>query len=370
MTSRDSAQVPSRDIRAVEAEAARWCVRLSNHPVSASTEAEFDAWLAEAAEHRASYLRCEKAVALTRQLRDDPSLQSDIALCARIAANESSVPRFGSWWARNRLGPFGVRAAWTAVAAMLVVAVVLGGYGVFGQRPPVVYQTQVGERRTIVRDDRSTVTLNTDTRLSVSMTAKLRRIDLQRGEAFFSVTHDKTRPFEVWAGHGMIRAVGTQFGVEVMRDRVTVSVLEGIVTVNPSMGAPNAPAVGRLEANRSLTFGERGDMSPERAADVLRIRAWREGKLVFDDVPLAQAMAEYNRYTTHKVEIGSPRIGRLPVSGVLDVADSDSLRILLRDSLSLRLVEQSGSILLIEPDEQGGAAGSTDQNESRNGSRQ
>jgi len=111
-------------------------------------------------------------------------------------------------------------------------------------------------------------------------------------------------------------------------------------------------------------------MSPERAGDVRRILAWREGKLIFDDVPLAQAMAEYNRYTTHKVEIGSPRIGRLPVSGVLDIADSDSLRILLRDSLSLRLVEQSGSIVLVEPDEQGGAAGPTDQNESSNGSSQ
>jgi transmembrane sensor len=370
MSSHDPTNVPARDIRAVEAEAARWFVRLNNHPVSASTEVDFDAWLAEAPEHRACYLSCEKTVALTRQLRDDPGLQSDMALCARIAASESPVPRFGRLWARNLWNPLGARAAWTAVAAILVTAVVLGGYGIFGPHPAVVYQTQVGERRTIVLDDRSTVTLNTDTRLSVSLTAKLRRIDLQRGEAFFSVTHDKARPFEVWAGHGMIRAVGTQFGVEVMRDRVTVSVLEGVVTVNPAVGAPSAPTVGRLEANRSLTFGERGDMSAERAADVLRIRAWREGKLIFDDVPLAQAMAEYNRYTTHKVEIGSPRIGRLPVSGVLDVADSDSLRILLRDSLSLRLVEQSGSLLLIEPDEQGATTGSTEQNESRNGSKQ
>jgi len=346
------------DIRAVEAEAARWFVQLSDRPVRASTEAEFDAWLGGAAEHRVAYLRCEKAVALARQLRDDPGLESDMALCARIATNREPVPRFG------------VRAAWTAVAAMLVAAVVWGGYGMVGQRASVVYQTQVGERRTIVLDDRSTVTLNTDTLLSVSMTAKLRRIDLQRGEAFFSVTHDKARPFEVWAGRGMIRAVGTQFGVEVMRDQVTVSVLEGAVTVNPPDGTPNAPAIGRLEANRSLTFGAHGALSPEHAADVRRIVAWREGKLVFDDVPLAQAMAEYNRYTTHKVEIGSPRIGRLPVSGVLDVADSDALRILLRDALSLRLVERSGTIVLVEPEEPVGAAAAIVHNVSSNGSTQ
>lgn len=346
------AEGPGRDIRAIEAEAARWFVRLSDRPVSASSEAEFDAWLAEAAEHRASYLRCEKAVALTRQLRDDPGLQSDLESCARMAAHEEPVPRFGSLRARRRF----------AVAAMLLAAAMgWGAYGFLGHRPAVVYQTQVGERRTIVLDDRSTVTLNTDTLLSVSMTGKLRRIDLQRGEAFFSVTHDKARPFEVWAGRGMVRAVGTQFGVEVMHDLVTVSVLEGAVTVSPSGGAPNGAADGRLEANRSLTFGERGALSPERAADVRRILAWREGKLIFDDVPLSEAMAEYNRYTTHKVEIGSPRIGRLSVSGVLDIADSESLRILLRDSLSLRLVERSGTIVLIQPDEPGGAAGSTDQ---------
>jgi transmembrane sensor len=368
MTTHGSAEAPGTDIRAVEAQAARWFVRLSDQSVSRATEAEFDAWLAEAAEHRASYLRCEKAVALTRQLIHDPGLQPDMAFCASLAANHDTVPRFGGLEeVRRRFSRSGVRAAWTAAAALLVAAAVFGGYGIVGHGARLVYQTQVGERRTIVLEDRSTVTLNTDTLLSVSMTAKLRRIDLQRGEAFFTVTHDPARPFEVWAGHGMIRAVGTQFGVQVMPDRVTVSVLEGAVTVTPAGGAANAAAAGRLEANRALTFSDRGALSPEQAADVRRILAWREGKLIFDDVPLAQAMAEYNRYTTHKVEIGSSRIGSLPVSGVLDVGDSDSLRILLRDALALKLVERAGSMVLVEPDEQAGA-GSNYHNAASNGS--
>jgi ferric-dicitrate binding protein FerR (iron transport regulator) len=76
-------------------------------------------------------------------------------------------------------------------------------------------------------------------------------------------------------------------------------------------------------------------------------------------------MADYNRYTTHWVVIGTPRVGRLPVSAVLDIGDDDSLRTLLRESLSLKLVEQSGSVVLLDSDAQGSALTSTVGSESR-----
>jgi transmembrane sensor len=189
--------------------------------------------------------------------------------------------------------------------------------------------------------------------LTVSLGKRVRRIELQRGEAFFEVAHDVARPFEVHAANGVARAVGTQFSVEVQKDAATVSVLQGVVVVAPRTetliaGVPaDAP---RLEANKSIHYGAGGNLGLVQAADVRRISAWREGKLVFDDLPLADALAEYNRYTAHKVVVGSEQIGRRRVSGVLNIGDFESLSLLLHESLGLTLVEQGGSVLLLDPE--------------------
>src|SRR4029079_19041486 len=92
----------------------------------------------------------------------------------------------------------------------------------------------VSEERSSTLPDHSMVNLTTDTALDVTLSKDLRRVDLHHGEAFFSVAHEPSRAFEVWAAGGKVRAVGTQFGVAIDRDEVTVSVLEGRVLVQPT----------------------------------------------------------------------------------------------------------------------------------------
>jgi transmembrane sensor len=342
-----------KDIRAIEAAAARWFVRMQDHPVSKETEAQFDAWLEQAAEHRECYLRCELTLALTRGLEGDADLEADLQECSRIAAREAAIEAAEQSPSRRALA--WLRPAWASAAAVALLAVGTGGYLLVNRGAHETYQTGVGEQRTIVLTDDSTVTLNTDTSLSVAMSGELRRIDLQRGEAIFSVAHDSSRPFEVWASGGRVRAVGTEFGVELDRDQVTVSVLEGIVMVIPNAGGSAMPAgvvppiASQLEANKSVSYRLGGAVSAVQTADLRRIAAWREGKLVFDEMPLVDAIAEYNRYTTRKVVLGSEDIGRRPVSGVLKLGDAESLMFLVRESLGLQVVERGGSVLLLAP---------------------
>lgn len=338
------------DIRATEAQTARWMVRLHGRHVSRATEREFDEWLNGAAERRECYVRGESALAMARSLKDDPDLKPAIEECARISS--AGTPRTG------HLRETPLRRFWLGFATAAGAAASLAGVYVFlsddhrsAGSAPASYRTMIGERRSLVLADHSTVTLNTDTALSVSISDRVRRVDLQRGEAYFKVAHDGSRPFEVWAGGGLVRAAGTQFSVEVLSDRVTVSAIEGAVSVilrPKETTAGESPQGLLLEADRSISFAAGGAIFPERAADVRRIAAWRDGKLIFDRMPLADAIADYNRYTTRKVEIGTPQIGRLPVSAELDIGDDDSLRTLLRETLSLRVVDQPGSVLLLD----------------------
>ncbi|HEX6398731.1 MAG TPA: FecR domain-containing protein, partial [Steroidobacteraceae bacterium] len=156
------------------------------------------------------------------------------------------------------------------------------GYFLTGRPVHEEYRTAVGEQRSITLADHSMVNLNTDTALDVTLSKNLRRVDLHHGEAFFSVAHDPSRAFEVWAAGGKVRAVGTQFGVAIDRDDVTVSVLEGIVVVQP-LATGAAP---RVAANQSVRYRSGGTIGTVGVADVNRINGWREGKLVFERVPL------------------------------------------------------------------------------------
>ncbi|MFC4313156.1 FecR family protein [Steroidobacter flavus] len=326
------------DIRAVEAAAARWFVRLHDHPVSRDTEIEFDAWLDQAAEHREAYMRCELALAMTRGLTTEAELQADIDVVAAIAAREAAAQERSRRFREKR-------SIWLSAAATVLLMVATGAYFFTHRIDTQIYQTQVGEQRRVVLADHSTVTLNTDTVLTVKLSDKSRRIEMQRGEAFFSVAHDTSRPFEVIAAGGLVRAVGTEFGVEIKRDDVTVSVLEGAVVVLPKQSDP-VSGLPHLTANMAVSYRGGGAIGAVQTADVRRITAWREGKLVFDQVPLADAIAEFNRYSPRKVQVGSVIIGSRPVSGVLQIGDMSSLRFLLQESLGLKLVDQGDTLLL------------------------
>lgn len=340
----------SGDMRTVEAAAARWFARLHGQPIAPEVEAEFDAWLDQSAAHREAYMRCELTLALTRGLVNDADLMVDMEACERMAANDEAEAR-AEEAARQRMRA--QRPWWLSAAAAVVLAVVTGSY-FFAHREQVEeYQTRVGEQRRVVLADRSTMYLNTDTSLTVRFSDEKRRVDVLKGEAFFSVSHDKSRPFEVYAAGGMVRAVGTEFGVQVDRGRVTVSVLEGAVVVVPEQQLPTnggVVAVPPLTANMSVSYRAGGTLEPVQAADARRINAWREGKLVFESVPLQEAIAEFNRYTTHKVSLQSGEARQRPVSGVIKIGDVDSLAFLLRESLGIRVVDQGGRLLVLDPE--------------------
>src|SRR5690606_6030511 len=93
-----------------------------------------------------------------------------------------------------------------------------------GQSQPEEYITYVGEQRLVQLEDGSQVRLNTNTRIQVSYSRQTRRIDLLQGEAYFDVSKDPQRPFEVIANHSIVRALGTEFNVSLLNSAVAVDV--------------------------------------------------------------------------------------------------------------------------------------------------
>lgn len=99
----------------------------------------------------------------------------------------------------------------------------------------ILYETALGEHRTVVLDDGSRVDLNTATHLTVHLSRDRRAVALETGEVLFEVAPDPARPFVVTAGALRIRDIGTRFDVDRRPERVTVAVLEGRVQIDAEL---------------------------------------------------------------------------------------------------------------------------------------
>jgi transmembrane sensor len=241
-------------------------------------------------------------------LADDPRLQ---ALAERAARR----PREGAWLARlgwpgpALFGGLGLLAAGLAAGALLWIQP-------FGQ----TYDTSVGERRAISLEDGSTVELNTDSRVRVRLGKTERRLELLKGQAMFAVAHDASRPFIVTAGDTAVRAVGTKFEVYRTGGAVRVILTEGRVQVSRS---------GQTAKPVTMTAGERVEAAPGEAlkaapVDVAAATGWTQGRLTFQDAPLAQAVAEVNRYSRRHVVLGAGAPTDERVNGVFDAGDTEA----------------------------------------------
>jgi transmembrane sensor len=231
-------------------------------------------------------------------------------------------------------GAHGARAwNWAAAAALATCGIVwqLSPYGY----NPGTYQTGFGEQRVVELSDKSRITLDARTHLHVRFSADARIVELLEGQAQFSVAKDPARPFKVQAGAKTIVAVGTVFDVEYVDSQVHVAMVEGRVAVltQTNRGAAAAPPSDsrasdlspiELSAGEALLVGANGVATVLAHADVEAATAWRQGKVVFHDETMSDAVRRLNRYSRQQVVIDDLELGRMKVSGVFDSGDAQA----------------------------------------------
>ena len=216
----------------------------------------------------------------------------------------------------RRRKPSNRRVSALAVACSLVLVVTIAiGY------PPSLWQADVvtdkGEQRTIHLADGSTAMLNTDTALSIHFDDNLRRIDLLQGEAYFKVAKGK-QAFLVATHNGDVRAVGTAFSVKLEEQAMQVELVEGKVDIQDARHQHRA----RLNAGQTALISDK-QVSVQTAQTPENLALWREGYLQFDGLPLAEAIAQINRYRKGRVVLLNSKLAQQRISGLfrLDALD-------------------------------------------------
>jgi len=216
-------------------------------------------------------------------------------------------------------------------AAAAVVAMIGGALQWWtGERvTPQRYATRHGEQRSWQLADNSVLRLDTDSAATVRYGRSERHVEVEYGRALFDVAHEPGRPFRVLAGSAQVVAVGTQFSVYRQGDSTRVTVVQGQVDVaTPNGRAPaNLDAVGRsvrVSAGEQLRITAGLLPAGPTRVDVQRITAWLRRELAFEQEPLAVVAAEFNRYGAVPIEIESPALRTLTVSGVFAADDTES----------------------------------------------
>ncbi|WP_216635600.1 FecR family protein [Croceicoccus bisphenolivorans] len=241
------------------------------------------------------------------------------------------------------------RFAMAALAALFV----LGSVWMLRPASPV-FETQIAEVREIPLKDGSLVTLGGHSALNVAFSPSERTVQLTRGEAFFSVSPDRNRPFVVLVGGQRIRVVGTKFNVNFDGKRVHVSVMEGVVQVAPDTAGehpenpqpePGAQGYVTLVAGQKLSAGSSGQARPEPLGG--EAGTWRSGHLDYHDAALGQIIADARRYYPHPIEIASPALASEHLTTSFSASQVDQMLDTLPDILPLTVDrEADGSVTL------------------------
>jgi transmembrane sensor len=293
-----------------------WVARFRSGSATDEDRQSFALWLAQDPSHKRamdSMLDMWDDLASVRQLYSDNTTAT--------AANHSN------WW----------RAS-LATAACLVLALVIWPQVSPDTEAGARYQTALGEQQTIELADGSTMTLNTNSQALVSYNSEHRSIELLKGEAFFEVAKDPSRPFDVDAGSARVTAIGTAFNIFRHERASSITVTEGVVRVTELGDTGNrVPATETVHANQQLTASKKG-LQAVTASDVRKNTAWLSGELIAQDMTLTNLVQEIARYHDAHILIADNNIAALTISGVFKLEELEPILQALQISLDLELV--------------------------------
>lgn len=331
----DVHQIPQ--VNEVERAASEWIARLNADDVSSDDRARFEAWRAAHPLHARVY---EELSATWEQFRSAGPFVRAVSFAQSL--NVTAMPRRPRWpW------------AFAATVVLGVFAVTAWHYsGWRGLNP--TFRTATGEHATIVLQDGSKMELNSQSVARVEYSPHARIIHLDRGEGFFKVAHDPSRPFWVVGDRSWVRAVGTEFNVHIRPTGVLITVNEGVVKVGAVDSLFNSiPSDLKLDDMPAsvLIAGEQAEIHRKATAtrrlsatELARAVAWRDGILYFENQPLGDVVAELGRYTPLQLIVSSDALRQLPVGGTFQAnpQGAEVLLGMLQQGFGLRVRREPG----------------------------
>jgi len=314
-----------------EREAIAWFTRMNGKPSRADRQ-HFENWR-EIPAHAVAYNRVSSAWSSAGGIGTSLEREDRNAIAAYLSRIEELRRR---------------RKSGKAGAAVLTVLLAFGASGwLWLEKPHLLqdiradYVAARGERRSITLPDGSVMLLDADSAVAVDLTDRERRVDLLRGTAYFEVQPSSV-PFIVDAEKGHSRVLGTAFDVAVTQEGANVTLARGSLQVS----LEDAPTSVVLKPGESVAYGGNGLGTPT-PVEISEAMAWREGRFVFNNMRLADVLAQIERNREGRIILIGEALADRRVSGSLMLADTDAALDAVQSLAGFRMQKLGGRLVII-----------------------
>lgn len=234
---------------------------------------------------------------------------------------------------------------WVRIAASILLLITLGwfGYSYFDNKSANTL-VEIQAANTTLNDtlpDGTTVTLNKNS--SLSYTHKFRgntRPVILKGEAFFNVSPDKTKPFVITINEVTVQVVGTSFNVKNKNGKTTVDVETGIVKVRKN------------QDQVELRHGEKviiADLQSQLLKSISKGKLYnyyRNKELICDQTPLQELVDALNEiYNTHII-IKNAELQEKPITTIFKDQSLDQILEVIQETFLIKIERRNNQILL------------------------
>lgn len=168
------------------------------------------------------------------------------------------------------------------------------------------FSTRLGEHACKQLPDGILACLNTNTTLNYRYDGHSRHVEIASGEAaFFKVTQDLNRPFDVDGGGLTVGGLTGSFDVYRMPDSVQVTAIDGDVKVMPTASIGAAAGFGWTAAQTYHRFQQvKFDLTTNTLhvgrklteSGLTQLMAWQRGRIDITSLTLRQALDQFKRY--------------------------------------------------------------------------
>jgi transmembrane sensor len=297
---------------------------------SDATRAAFEAWRCMSTDHAAAYERVSIARHEAQGLAAQPAL---------LSLRQQTLAR-----AALARKPLLSKRRVVAAAIVFLTGAPLAALGIHAWAPKVEppagerFRTDIGQQAEVTLPDGSTVTLDTASRLEVRYDGNARRALLD-GQGWFKLK-PSDRPFLIIAGGHSFTAGEGSFDVRTDPGQVRAFTANGTLALADGESSVTLAAGNLLAAHGN-------DVTIRKLDDPASFTGWRTGLLQFDDVPVAEATGELNRYRHRPIRIADNGVAGLRISGAFRTAETPAFVDALTSGFPVRVKQDSSEGVVI-----------------------
>lgn len=169
-----------------------------------------------------------------------------------------------------------------------------------------------------------------------------------KGEAYFSIVHNKHRMVQIHTPEGIITDLGTQFDVNARSNATRVVLVEGKIVIQrrDSMGREGKPF--QMKPRQMVKITSSSNKLNIKYVNTEVYTSWIHSKLVFDNTPVREAIKNIEEYYGVSIKVKNSQILKQRISGSIQNTGLKTALKGLAEILKVKVIHKNNIILMVK----------------------